>query len=113
MKAENFPSMNSAVDSIRRQGVSLSACSDPIYLFMHVAAQKVLQKDMSIDEINNQLYLVDADDTAFKYLAKGTRDGLESLCRGDKNSNIIKFTRHERKYMELYPALEECIFGNK
>lgn len=113
MKAEKFPSIKSAVDSIRRQGVKLSACSDPEYLFMHVAAQKVLQKDMTPEEINDQLYLVDADDTAFKYLARGTRNGLESLCKGDNTSNIIKFTRHERKYMELDPALEECIFSKK
>jgi hypothetical protein len=111
MKLETFPSTNDALRYIRDQGVKLTACSDPDYLYMHVAAQKVLQKDMTLSEINNQLYLVDAGSTAFKYLERGTRAGLESLCRNKSRSSIIKFTRHERKYMESNPELAECIFS--
>jgi predicted peroxiredoxin len=112
MKAETFPSIKDALRSIRNQGVKLTACSDPEYLYMHVAAQKVLQKDMTPSEIESQLYLVDAGQTAFKYLENGTKAGLESLCRGDNESNLIKFTRHERKHMESNPGLTECIFSN-
>jgi len=113
MKAETFPSIRDAILALRKQGVKLTACSDPEYLFMHVAAQKVLQLDMTKEEINKQLYLIDADETAFKYLANGTKKGLESICNGDNDSKIIKFTRHERRFLENNPGLSECIFNEK
>lgn len=113
MKANNFSTVEEALESLKKQGVKYDKISGPVYLFMHICAQKVLQKDMSPDEIKKTFFLRTAEDTALKYLdVNGWDSGkaLESLCRGENVMPLIKFRGAERGYLEDHPDLRDCIF---
>jgi hypothetical protein len=113
MKANNFSTVEEALESLKKQGVQYDKISGPVYLFMHVCAQKVLQKDMSPDEIKKTFFLRTAEDTAFKYLTANGWDSaksLESLCKGENVMPLIKFRGAERGYLEDHPDLRDCIF---
>jgi hypothetical protein len=113
MNANKFSNVEEALESLKKQGVQYDKISGPVYLFMHICAQKVLQKDMSPDEIKKTFFLRTAEDTALKYLdVNGWDSGkaLESLCRGENVMPLIKFRGAERGYLEDHPDLRDCIF---
>jgi len=113
MKANNFSNVEDALESLKKQGVLYDKISGPVYLFIHVCAQKILQKEMSADEIKKTFSLLTAEETALKYLDVNDWDSgkaLESLCKGENVMPLIKFRGAERGYLEGHPDLRDCIF---
>lgn len=113
IKANNFSTVEDALESLKKQGVNYDNISFPVYLFMHICAQKILQKEMSADQIKKTFFLRTAEETALKYLTANDWDSgkaLESLCRGENVMPLIKFRGGERGYLEDHPDLRECIF---
>lgn len=95
-----FPSVEKYVES-RRKIVDFQGINNPIYLAMHVAAQKVLQYDKYPMD---GLILKKAEDGPFRYLADTKWDsnkGLELACM-DKSyqTPIMKIRAEERKVLE-------------
>ena len=113
MKANNFSRVEDALESLKKQGVQYDKISTTVYLFIHICAQKILQKEMSADEIKKTFSLQTAEETALKYLNLNGWDSgkaLASLCKGENVMPLIKFRSGERKYLEDHPELRECIF---
>lgn len=108
MKAETFDSYKDALEDMKTQGVMFDRIDNPNYLYMHVCAQKILQKNPSI--LRNMYFYI-AEDTAYLYLTQNNWDvkkGLESICKGTV-SPLIKFRGGERKYLEEHLDLFKCI----
>jgi hypothetical protein len=107
-----FPSVEKYVES-RRKIVDFQGINNPIYLAMHVAAQKVLQWDEYPTE---GLILRKAEDGPFRYLVDAKWDsekGLKLACM-DKSyqTPIMKIRGAERNVLEKKIndelSLEKC-----
>jgi len=108
MKAELFNSFKDALEDMKKHGVLYDGIKGPEYLYIHVCAQKILQKDPSI---LRSMYFYTAEDTAYFYLTQNNWDvkkSLESICKGTV-SPLIKFRSRERKYLEEHMELFKCI----
>jgi len=97
-KISDYDDINKYVDSVKSEGVSIQKIDVPDYLTIHVSAQKVLQK---ADENEYNIYLLKAEDTAYKYLVdndwnseKAVNDGI--LGKKYLDSKIIKLRGGER-----------------
>jgi len=111
--ADNFPSIEYLVKYYINEGVDLQKLAVPTYLLMNVSAQYVMQKQMSLEEIRSTMYLQSAESGPFKYLHENGWDNnkaLESLCKGENVTGIIKFTGDQRKIIINNKKLTECIF---
>jgi len=100
-KISNYDTINQYVDSVKNEGVSTQKIDVPDYLTIHVSAQKVLQKADS-DKYN--LYLLKAEDTAYKYLVDykwDTESAVKEGILGEKyrDSDIMKLRGNERNYI--------------
>jgi hypothetical protein len=94
-----YPSVEAYVHARKQMGVNFTGLGNPIYLAMHVSAQKILQIDRY--PLNN-LILKKAEDGPFKYLVEtkwNSEKALEYACNMTKPA-IIKFRGDERKELE-------------
>ena len=97
----DYPNVEKYIESRRQMGVDFERLSDPIYLAMHVAAQKIIQIDKyPLDT----LILKKAEDGPFKYLvdAKWESEKALKLACGNKKYQrpIMKMRGGERNVME-------------
>jgi len=103
-KINDFDTAEDYVKSITDQGVNISKIDGPAYLAIHVAAQYVLQKQMTPDEVSIKLYLPKAEDGPYKYLHENgwnIKESVNSLC--DKkytDQPLIKLRGCERGIIE-------------
>lgn len=91
-------------------GVNLQKIADPNYLTMHVAAQYVMQKLMTPEDIKRQLRLFRAEDGPLKFLTDNDWDAaraINAVC-GDNGNDyaLVKLRSHERK--ELEGRIDDC-----
>jgi len=97
----NYPNVEKYVRSREEMGVDTEKISGPIYLAMHVSAQKVLQIDKYPLE---SLILKKAEDGPFKYLTETHWDSEKALrlaCSDKKyQSPIMKMRGAERNVLE-------------
>lgn len=113
IKIREFVTVEEYIKSRINMGVNIQKINDPIYLAMHVAAQKVIQ----IDKYPlKDLILRKAEDGPFKYLVDAKWDdekALELACM-DKSYQkpIMKMRGGERdileKNIDLSLSLEKC-----
>lgn len=113
IKMIDFVTIEEYIKSRIKMGVNIQKINDPIYLAMHVAAQKVIQ----IDKYPlKDLILRKAEDGPFKYLVDAKWDdekALELACM-DKSYQkpIMKMRGGERdileKNIDLSLSLEKC-----
>jgi hypothetical protein len=97
----NFIAVKDYIESRRKMGVDFQGISDPHYLAIHIAAQKVLQIDKyPIDS----LILKKAEDGPFKYLVEAKWDSgkaLQLACSNQKyQAPIMKMRGDERNELE-------------
>jgi hypothetical protein len=96
-----YPTVQHYVDSRKQMGVDMEKIGNPVYLAMHVAAQKVLQLDKYPLE---SLYLQKAEDGPFRYLADAKWDSEKAvrLACQDKSYQgpIMKIRGAERGHLE-------------
>jgi hypothetical protein len=96
-----YPSVEKYVESRKEMGVNYEGIGSPVYLAMHVAAQKILQLDKyPLDS----LILRKAEDGPFKYLTENGWDSEKALKFVCKNRQyqypIMKMRGAERKVIE-------------
>lgn len=96
-----YPNVEKYVESRKQMGVDFEKLYDPIYLAMHVAAQKVLQIDKyPLDS----MILRKAEDGPFKYLVDAgweAERAVKLACHNKKyQSPIMKMRSHERNVLE-------------
>ena len=113
IKMRDYVTVEEYIKSRMKMGVDIQKINDPIYLAMHVAAQKVLQIDKYPIQ---ELILRKAEDGPFKYLVDAKWDdekALELACM-DKSYQrpIMKMRGGERdileKNIDLSLSLEKC-----
>lgn len=100
-KMADYINVEKYVESRKKLGVDFEKIKDPIYLAMHVAAQKVLQIDKyPLDT----LILKKAEDGPFKYLVETNWDSEKALKLACSNKNyqfpIMKMRGIERETLE-------------
>ena len=106
----NYVTVEKYVESRKNLGVDFEKINDPIYLAMHVAAQKVLQIDKyPLDS----LILRKAEDGPFKYLVDAKWDSEKALRLACSNKKyqfpIMKMRGAERNVLEKEPDLSQSI----
>jgi hypothetical protein len=99
---KNYPNVEKYVESRKEMGVNYEGINGPVYLAMHVAAQKLLQ----IDKYPvNLLILRKAEDGPFKYLKENewnSERAIEFVCKNKKYQYpIMKMRGPERNIVEL------------
>jgi hypothetical protein len=98
-KLGNFDSVNLAVNHMRDIGVDFQKIQAADYLFIHIAAQYVMQKEMTIKEIQNTIHFKKAEDGPYKYLIKNgwnSEKAIQDLCNGNNLTDLIKLRSNER-----------------
>jgi hypothetical protein len=102
LKLNEFNEIKDYIKYLVNQKVDLQGIGESEYFTMHLAAQYVLQKKMTPEEIKKKLHLMKAEDGPLKYLAINNfnPDGMKKICT-DKNlyTSIIKITGSQRNYM--------------
>lgn len=112
---EDFDSVNDAVEYMKQEEEidTQKIATDLLnYLFMHIAAQYVLQNN---PELVNTMKLMKAEDGPFKYISSNgwdTAKALEDLCKGNHKTDIIKFRGGERNLITERKDLYDCIFNS-
>ena len=113
LELNNFQTDYDYLSYIQSLDVNLQNLSLTGYLAMHYAVQYVLQKQMTIEEINKNIYLEKAEDGPFKYLHVNNWDikkSLQALCYNkDLRTKVVKFRSPERKEMEKLK--KNCIYN--
>jgi len=112
-KLNDFKTVSEGVKYMKDQGVDLQKMHSHEYLFIYIAAQYVLQKQMTVDEIKKTMVLMKAEDGPFKYVEKNGWDvekSLEDVCNGNNVTDIIKFRVKERNVLLKNSELKDCVF---
>lgn len=113
IQINDFNTSKEYINYIKKEDVVLDGISFPEYLAIHVAAQYVLQKQMSKRDIKKNLYLEKAEDGPYRHMVLHNWNiytGIKSLC-DKKESNIIKFRGSERYIIDNDSELSSCIFN--
>jgi len=106
---DTFVTVKDAVEYMKYLGIDLQNISNIEYLFIHVAAQYVMQTDPSV---LRTMRFMKAEDGPYRYLSQNdwdSRKALENLCKGDSRTGLIKFRGHERKILQEEKDLQECV----
>ena len=110
---EELGNVDAGLAYMKREGVDFQKINSTHYLYMHVCAQYVMQKQMTPDEIRDTMYLRKAEDGPFKYLTENAWDStkaIEELCQGNNITEIVKFRGGERGILMGREDLADCIF---
>ena len=102
VKLNEYDTIKDYIKYLTDSNVDLQGVGASEYFTMHLAAQYVMQKQMTPNDINTKLYLMKAEDGPLKYLALNnfTNDGIKKICN-DKNlqTSIIKLPGTQRDYI--------------
>jgi len=98
---------------MKNQGVDTQKINDLNYLAIHVAAQYVLQKQMTVDGIKSNLNILKAEDGPYKHLAESNWNSdkaVEHICKNkkSKDTTLIKLRGPERNIVESGDV--KCVF---
>jgi mannosyltransferase OCH1-like enzyme len=115
MKINEYDNIDDFVNFITKESnVDIQKIDSPGYLTMHISAQYVMQKLMTIEDIKKQLYLMKAEDGPFKYLHSNNWEqhkAIKAICENSEfKTPIIKFRGPERNIIEQNKDLD-CIFN--
>ena len=113
LESNNFQSDSDYLLNIESQGIDLQDLNRTGYLSMHYAVQYVLQKQMTIKDIQTKLYLEKAEDGPFKYLHENGwkhTESVEALCaKKELQTKVVKFRKYDRKAIEDEKLF--CVFN--
>lgn len=112
LSISKYGSINDWLDYMR-QKVDFQKILWPDYLAIHIAAQYVLQTQMSPNEIAKTMYLEKAEDGPLKYLTLNnweSEKALESLKHADHDGVLIKMRGGERAIVDNNPQKFEFLF---
>lgn len=98
-------------ENVISRGVDIQDTPQPDYLNVYLSAQVVMQKQMTVDEIKNSLYLLPAEDGPFKHAVENDWDAPKSmqwLCdqKSSELPDMIKIYGNERRAIDADESLE-------
>jgi len=109
-KLEEYNSVEEAIESVKARGIDLQNISNPTYLYIHVAAQSVMQTS----NVTKSMKFMKAEDGPYKYITTNEWNSvkaLEDLCKGNHRTDINKFRGAERGILMDRKDLQDCILG--
>ena len=112
LATNEYDSIDDYTKKLRDLGVDFQELTGINYHAEHCAAQYILQKLMTQDQIKQKLYLMKAEDGPFKYVYshKWNRPkAILDVCNGNNITPLMKFTANERHAIDDDPKLQ-CIF---
>jgi hypothetical protein len=107
-KLEEYESVDQAIEDVKKAGIDTQNIDSLNYLFIHVAAQKVMQTQ----NITDTMLFFKAEDGPYKYIASNdwnSQISLEDLCKGNHRTDVIKFRGSERNVLIDRSDLQDCI----
>jgi len=110
-KLEDYDSVKDAIESVKKEGIDTQNILNPEYLYIHIAAQYVMQKN----DVTKTMKFMKAEDGPFKYISSNgwkSLDAIEDLCKGNHRTGVIKFRGGERNVLTERKDLQECILGS-
>ena len=106
-RVDTFTTLNEYVENVKSQGVNLQKIDALDYLHIHVAAQYVFQKKIDLKELQSKMYLLQAEQGPYKYLANSNWEqgrAFDYLCKNKHaRTPLIKFRGTERGYIITNP----------
>jgi hypothetical protein len=113
MSINNYDTVDDYVERKKKDGVDLQKIDSPNYLAIHVSAQAVMQKLMSVEDVTKKLHLLKAEDGPYKWLKNAnwnTPKGLQNLCDDTSlHMPVIKLRGSEREAINNNENLK-CIY---
>jgi hypothetical protein len=109
---EDFNSVDDAVEYMKQGGIDMQRIGSLNYLFIHVAAQYVLQ---NYPKLVSNMKLMKAEEGPFKYISNNGWDStkaLEDLCKGNHKTDLIKFRGAERHIITERNDLHACLLDS-
>ena len=117
-RLNDFDEIDGYIEDITKKGVSPQKIPDLKYLTQDVAAQVVLQTQMTPEEIKRTIYTLNSEDGPYKHShSNGWRpaESVQSLCDQSPSilPDLIKIYGNERRAIESDPRLAcvNKIFG--
>ncbi len=100
--------------NIESRGIDIQNIPQPDYLNVYLAAQAVMQKEMTPEEIKRTIYVKPSEDGPFKHSVTNDWDPTESmrsLCKTDKKDlpEMVKIYGNERRAVEGNSDLK-CVY---
>jgi len=117
VKINDFETPEQYIQYLISLGVNLDNITDSGYLTMHAAAQYVIQKQMTPEEISSKLALLVAEDGPLRHLARNewkSYEGVKSICSESSSEipTVVKFRSWERKEIDKNAELG-CVFDDR
>ena len=114
MTMNRLPKESDYKKDVESRGVDIQDTPQPDYLNVYLAAQAVMQKQMTPEEIKRTMLLKPSDEGPFKYAVENDWDptkAIESLCKTDKDAlpEMIKIYGNERRVIEGNSSLK-CVY---
>jgi hypothetical protein len=98
-------------EHVKARGVDLQEIPQPDYLNIYLAAQAVMQTQMTPEEIKTKIKVYPSEDGPFKHSVKNNwkpAESVKSLCELKEVPEMIKIYGLERKAMEADSELKKC-----
>ena len=100
-------------DNVKARGVDTQNIPQPDYLNIYLAAQAVMQTQMTPEEIKNKIKVYPSEDGPFKHSVSNDwkpAESVKSLCALETTQmpEMIKIYGNERRAMESDPELKKC-----
>ena len=98
-------------ENVKARGVDIQDTPQPDYLNVYLAAQAVMQTQMTPDEIKNKIHVLDAESGPFKHSIENNWDPVKSmkwLCDQPNSElpDLIKVYGNERRAVEADESLK-------
>ena len=98
-------------ENVKARGVDIQQTPQPDYLNVYLAAQAVMQTQMTPDEIKDKIHVIKSDDGPFKHSTTNNWDPVKSmkwLCDQPKDElpDVIKVYGNERRAVEADESLK-------
>ena len=98
-------------ENVKARGVDIQQTPQPDYLNVYLAAQAVMQTQMTPDEIKDKIHVIKSDDGPFKHSTTNNWDPVKSmkwLCDQPKDElpDVIKVYGNERRAVEADETLK-------
>jgi len=100
-------------ENILSRGIDIQDIPQPDYLNIYLAAQAVMQTQMTTDEIRNKIQVYPSEDGPFRHSVTNDwkpAESVKSLCALETIDmpEMIKIYGQERDAMESDPSLKKC-----
>lgn len=113
MKMNSLENEADYKEHVKSRGVDVQNIPQPDYLNIYLAAQAVMQTQMTTDEIRNKIQVYPSEDGPFRHSVTNNwkpAESVKSLCALETADmpDMIKIYGRERSAMESDPALKKC-----